>query len=467
MKIPVFAVIGHPNEGKSSVVATLAENDRIRISPVPGETTVSTAYPVLLDGQTVITFVDTPGFQNPLQILGWIRKYTGPEEGLLSQFFQEFSLDPGLAHECELLRPILEGAGLVYVVDASRPMRRVDLAEMEILQRTGRPRMAILNCKTGEEAFLEQWKTELRKHFNIIRTFNALRATFAERIRLLESLRALEQDWEKALDRIVEAFTQDWFRRNKECAALVCDFLGQVLVMTESAALGDGEKRAEVELSLTAHLEERIRDEEQRLHGQVCALFRHEAALFDLPQQSLLRQDLFAQGTWQVLGLDRVQLVAAATAAGAATGVVVDAATLGTSFGLFAAVGGALGGLAALWRGERLIHHRVLGLELGRRVIEVGPVNTVQWMFVLLDRFLLHYWYVIHWAHALRDHAEVSVAISQRERLGLSASWDPDTRKLCATYFQVRQKGVGAQLAGLEQDLRRFIEEELRRLSFA
>lgn len=36
--IPVFAVIGHPNEGKSSVVATLVENDRIRISPVPGET---------------------------------------------------------------------------------------------------------------------------------------------------------------------------------------------------------------------------------------------------------------------------------------------------------------------------------------------------------------------------------------------------------------------------------------------
>ena len=67
MNSPVFAVIGHPNEGKSSVVATLAENDRIRISPVPGETTVSTAYPVLLDGQPVITFVDTPGFQNPLQ----------------------------------------------------------------------------------------------------------------------------------------------------------------------------------------------------------------------------------------------------------------------------------------------------------------------------------------------------------------------------------------------------------------
>lgn len=63
--IPVFAVIGHPNEGKSSVVATLVENDRIRISPVPGETVRAQEYPVIIDGEPCIVFVDTPGFQNP------------------------------------------------------------------------------------------------------------------------------------------------------------------------------------------------------------------------------------------------------------------------------------------------------------------------------------------------------------------------------------------------------------------
>ena len=61
--MPVFAVIGHPNEGKSSVVATLVENDQIRISPRPGETVESRTYPVAIDGHNVIAFVDTPGFQ--------------------------------------------------------------------------------------------------------------------------------------------------------------------------------------------------------------------------------------------------------------------------------------------------------------------------------------------------------------------------------------------------------------------
>jgi GTP-binding protein EngB required for normal cell division len=64
-KSPVFAVLGHPNEGKSSVVSTLAEDDSVKISPTPGETRTCREYPVIIDGRTVIRFVDTPGFQNP------------------------------------------------------------------------------------------------------------------------------------------------------------------------------------------------------------------------------------------------------------------------------------------------------------------------------------------------------------------------------------------------------------------
>jgi Predicted GTPase len=33
-----FAIVGHPNEGKSSVVSTLAEDDSVRVTPIPGET---------------------------------------------------------------------------------------------------------------------------------------------------------------------------------------------------------------------------------------------------------------------------------------------------------------------------------------------------------------------------------------------------------------------------------------------
>ena len=463
--MPVFAVIGHPNEGKSSVVATLVENDQIRISPRPGETVESRTYPVAIDGQNVIAFVDTPGFQNPLQTLGWMRKFEGPESSLLSAFLAQFADDPGMAHECELLRPVWEGAGIIYVLDASRPLRQVDKAEMEILRLTGRPRMAILNCKTGEEEFLEEWKTELRKHFNMVRTFNAVSATFAERMRLLESLRALEQDWEDALGRVVDVFARDWRRRNTKCAALVCDFLRRVLGMVETARLPEPERKAEIEARLAKRLEEGIRTEEARLHEQVCLQFRHDRRSFALPEQSVLRQDLFSRTTWTVFGLSRSKLVAAAVATGGAAGAALDLSTLGHSLGLFAAIGGAAAGLAALFQGERLVRGKVLGLGIGQHSVQVGPLDTVQWIFILLDRFLLHYWYVIHWSHAWQDKDLLPYSAAEGGKLGLTSTWNREVRKLCAEFFKAVSAGDADASMTVEAELRRFLAEELERMS--
>ena len=61
-----FAIVGTPNVGKSSIISTLAEDDKVPISPIPGETTTCHTYPITIDGgRTVIEFIDTPGFQNP------------------------------------------------------------------------------------------------------------------------------------------------------------------------------------------------------------------------------------------------------------------------------------------------------------------------------------------------------------------------------------------------------------------
>ncbi|MCI5191117.1 MAG: hypothetical protein D3905_15290, partial [Candidatus Electrothrix sp. AS4_5] len=59
--IPEFAIVGHPNEGKSSVLSTLSEDDSVRISPMPGETRECRSFPVIIDNKEVIRFIDTPG----------------------------------------------------------------------------------------------------------------------------------------------------------------------------------------------------------------------------------------------------------------------------------------------------------------------------------------------------------------------------------------------------------------------
>lgn len=436
--IPDFAVIGHPNEGKSSVVATLTENDLIRISSRSGETVTSTQYSVMIDGEAVIAFVDTPGFQNPLQTLGWMRKYAGPAQELLQSFLEEFAGDPGMVHECELLRPVAQGAGIIYVVDASRPVRKVDRAEMEILRLTGQPRMAVLNCKTGEEAFLDEWKQEFRKYFNIVRVFNALNATFSERMRLLECLKSIDQDWEPALQRVIDAFQGDWDRRIRECAALTGRFLADVLTMSESAVLPENSQRGTMEKRLALMLEERIRSAEKRLQASFKTVFRHTVFETELPEQSVLHQDLFSRTTWSLLGLSRKQLVLTAATAGGAAGLALDAATLGHSFGAFAVLGGAAAGLATLWKGERLTQERLLGRKLGGHRLQVGPVCTVQWVFILLDRALLYFWYASNWAHARREE---HLPVTADGKVGLSSSWESADRKVCADFFAAHAGG--------------------------
>ena len=76
MKAPVFAVVGHPNKGKSSIVATLSQNDAIAIALEPGTTRKHQAYPLAVDGKTLYTLVDTPGFQRPRRVLEWLEAHS-------------------------------------------------------------------------------------------------------------------------------------------------------------------------------------------------------------------------------------------------------------------------------------------------------------------------------------------------------------------------------------------------------
>ena len=75
MTRPRFAIVGHPNKGKSSIVATLAEDDAIAISSHPGTTTHARAYPMRLDGEVLYELVDTPGFQRARETLAWLEAH--------------------------------------------------------------------------------------------------------------------------------------------------------------------------------------------------------------------------------------------------------------------------------------------------------------------------------------------------------------------------------------------------------
>lgn len=466
--IPEIAIVGHPNEGKSSVLSTLSEDDSVRVSPTPGETTECRTFPVLIDGEEIIRFIDTPGFQNPRQTLAWMRAYEGDDRKMLAEFIRCHTADPSFHDDCALLAPLDKGAGLIFVVDGSRPLRNIDRAEMEILRLTGRPRMAIINCKEDDSGYLEDWQHEFRKHFNSIRLFNANKATYGQRISLLESLKAIDQDQQDVIDRVIKAFIGDWQSRNEQTAALIVTMLKDCLSFRKNINCPPGADEKRLKEKLHAQYTDLVTRKERATHQQMRRLFKHNIFNLQLPEQSILQQDLFSAKTWEFLGLTSNQLIVAGAVSGAALAAGVDVAAGGASLGVFAALGGAIGAAAAALKGKDLLTGtKLLGMKLDHQQLQVGPVTNVQLLYILLDRGLLYYSHIIHWAHGRRDYpdGERSSDAHDEKKQGYTAGWSKSERNICERFFKALQEEDTLLLEKAEEDLAALISEKLHGIS--
>ncbi|TKB28523.1 DUF3482 domain-containing protein [Desulfopila sp. IMCC35006] len=445
---PEFAILGHPNEGKSSVLSTLAEDDSVRVSATPGETTECRTFPVVIDGREVLRFTDTPGFQNPARVLSELKKRTTTDENPLKTFRAYAATIPELHDDCELLGPVERGAGIIYVVDGSRPVRNVDRAEMEILRLTGKPRMAIINCKEDDQHHLDAWKTEFRKNFNSNRVFNAHRATYAERILLLETLKSIDQDWHQALSDVVAAFKKDWAARNDTTADAVTTLLADSLSLQLTELISSEEEAEKSRKKLFRTYSESISRMEKKAHQRIRSLFKHNIFNYDLPPHSILNKDLFDEETWQLLGLTRQQVIIAGGLGGAAIGAGLEMATFGHSLGLFTAVGTLAGALGAFFGGENLSDKvKILGLPLGGKQIQIGPAKSIDLLFILLNRSLLYYQHTINWAHGRRDYTKDSLSAQPQPDIdpprGFTQNWSAGNIKICHDFFKAIRDDKG------------------------
>jgi len=464
---PTLAIVGHPNAGKSSVVATLTENDRIAIDKRAGTTTRSDEYPVEIDGHTVLRFVDTPGFQNPTDILEWFQHH--PEETDLARAFLAAHGDDRLfSHDCALLRPIADGAGIILVVDGSKRIKEKDRTEMELLRLTGRPRMAILNNLTNNDKHMAAWQDALNKSFNSVRAFNAHRATYAERIALLNALKAIDQRWEPMLNETVRAFERDWDRRIDNSVTSILALLRKALAfkvvkIVKVNELGSDNEREAIRKRLTESLQDGLRKLENHTQAEIRDHFKHR--VWNVPPGSLLVQDLFSEEVEQHLGLNRHQAVLASAAAGAATGGAIDLGFGGLSFGAGTLIGAGIGGALGVLGTSQLAKldiQRTLGVER----FTLGPVTNPRFPFILLDRIMLYSARAMNWAHGRQAADEAAPNrvpdLVPSKKQGFTEALDPEDHKVMAKYFAAARKGKESPH---EARVREIIHNVLRGLS--
>ncbi|MFW6080301.1 MAG: GTPase/DUF3482 domain-containing protein [Desulfosalsimonas sp.] len=465
-KTPLFAVLGHPNEGKSSVVATLAEDDSVPISPTPGETRQCREYPVIIDGAEVIRFVDTPGFQNPRAAHKWIENAAEKDAGWISEFISTHEKDPEFADECELFSPLAQGAGVIFVVDGSRPVRNTDRIEMDILRLTGVPRMAVINTRDRRRSqYLEDWKNSARKHFNTIRIFDAHRASFAERMSLLESLKFIDPDWQDALETVINAFSADWENRIENSAAIITELLESVLAHKAEKTVRKSSEAAEAADKLAASYGKQIAEMEANAHGRIKKMFKHNIFSWELPGHSIVKQDLFSKKTWKALGLTRNQMAWAGAGIGAGLGAKADLAAGGLTFGVFTALGGAVGAGSAAWGTRKIAGTRIKGMPLGGVIISVGPVKNDQLLYVLIDRSLIYFRHIINWAHSRRDLPDRGQKQDPEVSGFLTSRWSDKQKKTALRFFRAVRKNGPEAAESAAGDFTGMLAQILRQIS--
>ncbi|MEQ1859589.1 MAG: DUF3482 domain-containing protein [Chthoniobacteraceae bacterium] len=426
MSTPTFAVVGAVNPGKSSIVATLAENDRVRVSPVPGETADCERFAL----DDLFIFFDTPGFQNAPEALAELESARNAKDPLavFREFIARHRGERAFDAECRLLERIVAGAGIIYVVDGSRPMREINLAEMEILRLTGQPRVAVIN-RTSAADHVADWKSRLDQHFKIVWELNAQRASFEDRLALLDALAGLDQAWAPNIRKAVQILREDRVQKIEECAEIIAEMLCRCLEHRETSAddTTTPTRRERLEAELKDAYRRTIAAEESNAHRQLIEKFKHH--LVGADADHLLDTGLFSEDTWRMLGLSTTQLAVVSGLAGGGAGVAIDVLVGGHSLGLGALIGGAIGAGGALIVGKtqpdlavdvplrskwvpefarRILPEKIRQPVSGRARVVWCAALDFPW--ILLDRAIGTYAYVSQRPHARRDHVTLRAA---------------------------------------------------------
>lgn len=440
--IPTFAVIGRVNKGKSSIVSALAEDETVAIDSAAGTTLVCQEFPIKVDGQTIITLIDTPGFQQAPRALSWMKERetsAANRRDVVAEFYNHFKDKDDFVDECRLLKPILNGAGILYVVDGAKPFRRNFEAEMEILRWTGQPRMALIN-HIGDNDFTEGWRPALDQYFSVVRQFDAQRVRFEDRLELFQAFRELHDEWRSGVDEAIKYLNTEWHRREREAAHIISEMLANELTYYVEIGLYQHEDIEDHRASLETKFHDWLRKREMKSRHSIEKLYKHNNLEREETElgKPVFQQDLFAESTWDILGLTPRQLLYLGAIAGAALGGTIDAAAGGSSF-LAGAVGGALlgAGSVAYFSTKRFasIEHVSKFLK-GSRFVRVGPHKNQNFPWVLLDRALLHYFTVRDYAHSRRE----KIVIQSSGNEGIVKELKSNQRRELAKIFNTLRK---------------------------
>lgn len=415
---PKFAVVGHPNKGKSSIVSTLAMDDSVQISDTPGTTTKKRSFPLSVDGKVLYELFDTPGFQRARKVLAWLEAHdvsAHKKHEVVQAFIDAHQDDEQFNDEVELLEPIMAGAGIIYVVDGSKPYGEEYEAEMEILRWTGQPSMALIN-HIDDADYSVEWKRALEQYFRSVRTFNPMQTNLTQHMSILESMAQLKEEWIAPVKASIKLFERYHEQMLEQSAFLLTRLVYDSMHFVEKIAFENEVEESVAKEKITDRYKDKLRALEASTQEKIEHTWNHTNMKKEQGTLPFEGMDLFSRETASIFGLTRKELIITGATSGAVTGAGIDLLFAGHTLLLGGTIGAMIGGAGAYFSFNELSEVKVLGQALGKRYVQMGPMENRNFPYILLGRGLYHTSKVVNQSHASREVVDIDMKNTFKEK---------------------------------------------------
>ena len=347
-----LAVVGHTNTGKTSVLRTLLRD--VYFGEVKNEaaTTRHVERAQLTDSQTgevLVTLYDTPGLEDASGLMDWLEDNTASRRDGIERLQQFLAADiatgatiglQGLddySQEAKVIRQLLASDMAIYVVDAREPVLGKYKDELAILSWAAIPVMPVFNFTDSQDANIEDWQTMLaRRNLHISTRFDSVAFEFEDEMQLWQNLATMLTHAEM-LEQLMQSRAADWMQLYDEAHIIIADFLLNVAALKREINEDDDP------MPILTQMQEAVRQSERAMQHQLLNAYKfYDNAVAATPLElQAYQQDPFDPELLKSYGIRTTS----GAAAGAILGLGIDAAALGTTLGLGAALGGIAGGL--------------------------------------------------------------------------------------------------------------------------
>jgi len=346
-----LAVVGHTNTGKTSILRTLLRD--VYFGEVKNEaaTTRHVEQAKLTDsqmGEVLVVLYDTPGLEDASGLMDWLEDNTASRrDGIerLQQFLaadiaqggDALSSNEDYSQEAKVIRQLLASDMAIYVVDAREPVLGKYKDELAILSWAAIPVMPVFNFTDSQDANIDDWQTMLaRRNLHISTRFDSVAFEFEDEMRLWQNLATMLTHSEM-LEQLMTRRTENWAQLYDEANIIIADFLLNVAAFVHEINEDDDP------MPVLEQMQEAVRQSERAMQHNLLNLYKfYDNAVAATPLElQAYQQDPFDPELLKSYGIRTTS----GAAAGALLGLGIDAAALGTTLGLGAAIGGIAGGL--------------------------------------------------------------------------------------------------------------------------